>query len=434
MQRRLFAELGDEQVHRAVARAYADLMRRQLEAHAETDDARRSAAAEAELLERRVLAAYPFHPQLLDLMYHRWGSLPSYQRTRGALQFLASAVHALWRRGADAPLLGPGEIDLSDEATRGAFFSQVGERERYTSVLSSDVTSAGSGAATVDRKLGSDSPAIAQLAVGTRVATAIMLYSFGAREGEDRGVLESDLVGSVLVPGLDRNVVVAALHDLREEELYLHYSGRRYRFEPTPNLTKLVRDEANKFTPAGVLDKVREQLEEQLHGARGVVVWPDGPGGIDDGKPVFTVAYLHPDWTPERTRLESLVEQSRAGLRSYRNGLALVLPDQAQFDQARQATRSWLAAQSLHRQKAKYGFSAEQSEELADKANASRRAATTAVGRGYASAVLPVKDRSGQAAYVLDTVDLRPGAALRCCHRRRRRSRRAGPTAALDPA
>ena len=28
-------------------------------------------------------------------MYHRWGSLPSYQRTRGALQFLARVVYAL---------------------------------------------------------------------------------------------------------------------------------------------------------------------------------------------------------------------------------------------------------------------------------------------------------------------------------------------------
>ena len=140
-------------------------------------------------------------------------------------------------------------MDLADEATRGAFFSQVGERERYTSVLSSDITASGSGAMTVDRRLGADSPALAQLAIGSRAATAIMLYSFGAREGEDRGVLETDLVAAVLAPGLDRNVIVAALHDLREEELYLHYTGRRYRFEPTPNLTKLVRDEANKFTP-----------------------------------------------------------------------------------------------------------------------------------------------------------------------------------------
>jgi Protein of unknown function (DUF499) len=407
VQRRLFADLGDVAVHHTVARAYADLLRRQLEAHAETDDARRQASAEAGLLEQRILAAYPFHPELLDLMYHRWGSLPSYQRTRGALQFLACTVHALWKKGADGPLIGPGEVDLADEATRGAFFSQVGERERYTSVLSSDITASGSGAMTVDRRLGADSPALAQLAIGTRAATAIMLYSFGAREGEDRGVLETDLVAATLAPGLDRNVLVAALHDLREEELYLHYTGRRYRFEPTPNLTKLVRDEANKFTGAEVLDTIREQLEEHLRGSRGVVVWPDGPGGIDDGKPLLSVAYLHPDWAPERTPLASFVEQSRSGPRRFQNALALVVPDGGQFDQARQAARSWLAAQSLLRQKAKYGFSAEQTAELKEKAETSQRTASTAVGRGYASVVIPLKDRGGQAAYSLESTDLR---------------------------
>src|SRR5207244_2406243 len=102
VQRRLFASIGSPDVHRAVAAAFADLHRRQLQAQAETDDARREADVEARRLEERVLASYPFHPALLDLMYHRWGSLPSYQRTRGALQFLASAVHALWERGADA--------------------------------------------------------------------------------------------------------------------------------------------------------------------------------------------------------------------------------------------------------------------------------------------------------------------------------------------
>lgn len=40
-----------------------------------------------------------------------------------------------------------------------ARFSQVGERERYTSVMSSNITAAGGArAATVDRRLGADSP------------------------------------------------------------------------------------------------------------------------------------------------------------------------------------------------------------------------------------------------------------------------------------
>ncbi|GGP41035.1 DUF499 domain-containing protein [Streptomyces abikoensis] len=420
VQRRLFAELGDESVHHEVARAYSQLLRKQLLAAAETGDARREADVAADTLEQRILAAYPFHPDLLDLMYHRWGSLPSYQRTRGALQFLAAVVNALWRSGARSPLIGPGDIDFTDEASRGAFFGQVGERERYTSVLSSDITSAGAGAGTVDRHLGANSPMIEQLRVGTRVATAIMLYSFGARDGEDRGVLETDLVRSVLVPGLDRNVVIAALHDLRDEELYLHYTGRRYRFEPTPNLTKLVRDEANKLDSSEVLAEVRAALELQLRGSKGVALWPSESGGISDEQPLFTVAYLHPDWSEDRDPLAKFIEYSgKGGPRRYRNGLALVLPDKAQFDQARHAIRMRLAADSLLARAANYNFSPEQAEELREKSGNARREASAALGSAYSAVALPTRSRNGDAPYVLETFDLRTMlAAGRALHER----------------
>ncbi|WNI16210.1 ATP-binding protein [Actinacidiphila sp. ITFR-21] len=408
VQRRLFADLGDEAIHQDVARSYCDLLRRQLLATAETGDARREAEEAADSLERRILAAYPLHPDLLDLMYHRWGSLPSYQRTRGALQFLAAVVHSLWRSGAKSPLIGPGDIDFTDEASRGAFFSQVGERERYTSVLSSDVTSEGAGCATVDRRLGADSPMIAQLQVGTRVATSIMLYSFGAREGEDRGVLESDLVRSILVPGLTRNIIISALHDLREEELYLHYTGRRYRFEPTPNLTKLVRDEASKLNSNEVLTAARAELEKQLQGSKGVALWPEAPGGIADGRPIFTVAYLHPDWSEDRDPLPRLIEQAGKGSpRRYRNGLALVLPDKGQFDLARHAIRLRLAAESLLAQARKYNFSVEQIEELREKSGNARRDGSAAIGAAYSTVTIPTRSRTGDTPYALEPSDLR---------------------------
>src|SRR5206468_10059637 len=136
---------GDDEEHLAVAREtareFAIQFRRLREAYAETDVDRRTAQAESERLEARILQSYPFHPHLLDLMYHRWGSLPSYQRTRGALQFLARVVHAIRENPKGAlPLIGPGDVPLADDRVRGSFFSQVGEKEHYTSVLEGDIT------------------------------------------------------------------------------------------------------------------------------------------------------------------------------------------------------------------------------------------------------------------------------------------------------
>jgi hypothetical protein len=406
VKRRLFSDLGPGEVRDTVASAYAGLLRRQLEAEAETSAERRDANEAAGRLAERVKTAYPFHPALLDLMYHRWGSLPSYQRTRGALQFLACAAHAGWQSRSGSPLLGPGEVDFSDEATRGAFFSQVGERERYASVLEADILSEGSGSRVVDRRVGAESPALEGLRVGSRAATAVMLYSFGTPEGEERGVLERDLVSATLVPGLDRNVLVAALHDLRDEELFLHYTNRRYRFEPTANLSKLVRDEAVKFEAAEVLAEVRDELDRQLAGERHVVVWPSGPEQVEDKVPAFTYAYLHPDWSAGRQPPDTYVEEARGGRRSFRNGLALVLPDAAQFDRARQAARIARAAESLLSRRASLGLTREQADELTEKSRAACRDLAAAASRAYGRVSLPVRSTSAGAAFVMEELDL----------------------------
>lgn len=222
VQRRLFADAGAEDVRREVGRQYGALLTEQLAAAAETDADRREAATAGEALERRTVESYPFHPELLDLMFHRWGSLPSYQRTRGALQFLATVVHALWAGRAEREpqaLISPGDVDLADEGSRMTFLEQVGETEQYRSVVEADFLAADAGTRRVDQRVGRDAPGLDRLRVGTRVATTIMLLSFGARQGADRGALEREVIEASLVPGLDRHVLLSALEAMRGEAL-----------------------------------------------------------------------------------------------------------------------------------------------------------------------------------------------------------------------
>src|SRR6266545_4218383 len=158
VQRRLFADLGPEEDRIAVARGYAEILGRYRRQLADTDEERRNADAEAERFAQRVLASYPFHPELLDLMHQRWTTLPSYQRTRGALQFLATVVDALWNSDVEKlPLIGAGDALFSDEKVRGAFFSQVGDREGFTGVLESALIGTNAGVKEIDRRLGGDS-------------------------------------------------------------------------------------------------------------------------------------------------------------------------------------------------------------------------------------------------------------------------------------
>jgi len=89
---------------------------------------------QADLLAERIQSSYPFHPDLLDLMYHRWGSLLSthpWSLTVSGVQFMLCAA------GDTSLLIGP-VIFPEDEGVRGAFFSQVGERA-LQSVIEADL-------------------------------------------------------------------------------------------------------------------------------------------------------------------------------------------------------------------------------------------------------------------------------------------------------
>lgn len=402
VQRRLFKDLGSEDAARQVAIAYAEAYKksRQAAGSLSADDQRR-AAQEAERMADRILQSYPFHPNLLDLMYHRWGALPSYQRTRGALQFLASVVYDLWENGRDLqPLIGPGDVPLEMDYTRNAFFTQVGQREHYSSVLSADLVGENARAKLVDARMASDSPVLQRFRVGTRLSTAVMLYSFGAREGEDRGVSEIDLVSAAITPGLDRLPLITALNDLKQDMLYLHYTGRRYRFETQPNLNKLIEDEKSKFSGDDVNRHIEARLKKVLEGASGAVVWPADSGKVIDRTPKLQVAYLgFEPWaalTDDRLReaLSEWLEFAGSERRSYKNAVAFAVPGYMIADAATSSAREALAIDSLLRDYRKLGINEDQRAELKERSGLVNDRLTNNVSNLYERVAVPVSARA----------------------------------------
>lgn len=56
-------------------------------------------------------------------------------------------------------------------------------------------------------------------------------------------------------------------------------------------------------------------IRKPAQGSKGVALWPDAPGGIADERPLFTVAYLNPDWSEGRDPQEKFIEQAGKGSR-----------------------------------------------------------------------------------------------------------------------
>ncbi len=370
VQRRLFKDLGDEEVHRAVADEYASRLESYLRQGAHTDGEKRAAADQAGHLRRRILDAYPFHPELLDLMYHRWGSLPTYQRTRGALQFLATVIGAQWKQGDGVgALIGPGDVPITDPHVRNTFFSQVGEREALKSVLDSDLVGTAARCRRVDDAIAADAPGYQVYRPGTRLTRALALYSFGAKPGEDRGVIKSDLLRAVQAPGLPGDVLEVALQGLSDTLLYIHSTGRRYRFEKKPNLNKLVDDEAKKFEQNEVLTHVRDEFKKTLGSRTGFAVWPNDSAALLDKKPQLQIAFLGPEHalgTPEEMvkLARGWTERCGQNKRGYKNAVAFAFPAAEALNTVRKAARRLMAVGSLLEDKKRHGFSEDDVEDL----------------------------------------------------------------------
>ncbi len=395
VRRRLFKEIGPKEIHQAVGKAYAALLESFLGANAQTDGERRAATDQGKALAKRIEDAYPFHPELLDLMYLRWGSLPTYQRTRGALQFLATVIGAIWRSGEAGALIAPGDVPFDDADVRNSFFTQVGEREAMNSVLDSDVTGGNARCCRVDARLAEDAPVYKSLRPATRLARAVTLYSFGAKQGEDRGVVRSDLLAAVQQPGLTADVLDVCLQQLTETLLYIHSTGRRYRFEKKPNLNKMIDDAARRFEPDEVQAEVRRWLEKQIGVRDGFVVWPAGHDAVPDRKPRFHVVFLGPEFALRtRSDLEKLVldwtENRGDNKRQYRNALVFALPAAGPMDEARAAARLHLAITHLLEDAKRLRFASEDVDDLKARLGTAAKGLEAAVRRMYPTLLLPV--------------------------------------------
>jgi len=402
LKKRLLAEVPDLNTAKTVAEAYATVVRGMRIAYADTDAARHQAEDEAEELRRRIENAYPFHPALIDIMRERWASIPDFQRTRGALRFLAVCLYRSKQRDAPHALLGPGEIPIQDVDVRQAFFTEVGQREPFQPVLEADITGPNAQAKKVDARLQKENPNLARAHPAVRLVTAILMYSFGGlpketgKPGETLppGVTEAELLASTLGPDLERVTAQAILKEIRESRtscLFLHFDGARYCFKTTPNVTKLIEDEAQGVDPdKDIKPYVKAALEKRLAGQKSATIWPSASQEIPDEEPTFLVSYLPPEFcelkqADQDKNARELLTQYGNRPRRYRNGLALAIPNKEQLEPLRHSTRYLVAIQRVDQKKRQLGVTRDQEEQLKERRRTEEAGLESALRTLYSS-------------------------------------------------
>ena len=403
IQRRLLANKPDASTAAATADAYGQVFTQMRRAYAHGDAERLQAEEEGLALRERIKASYPFHPALIDLMRERWAAIPDFQRTRGALRFLASCLRAAHRAGGSRLLLGPGDVPVQENDVRLAFFKEVGQREDFQACLEHDFIGANARARRIDDRRAREVTAEAGKQPATRLATTMLLYSFGGlqRGGSDQsdllppGIGEPDLLGASIGPDLDTTTIQACLKELKEQCLYLHYDGVRYCFKRDPNVTLLVEQEAEAVArdESRIQARIRQMIEERLAGQL-AIVWPAKPADIPDREPQFVMAYL-----PLEFAAQPVSEQQRIALtlcehvgnrqRQFRNGLGLAIPASDQVEILRRGVRYLLAVERVQAKWREHNLTTAQRSQLKERDSTEKAAVESALLKLYGEVWLP---------------------------------------------
>ncbi|HEX2103828.1 MAG TPA: DUF499 domain-containing protein, partial [Solirubrobacteraceae bacterium] len=232
VRRRLFEELPPNRAAQrdAVVRDFARLYRTRA---AEFP----SPCREAEY-ERRIAAAYPIHPELLDRLYDDWASLDAFQGTRGVLRLMAAVIHALWERQDGSLLIMPASvpIDAPPVAAELTRYLEAG----WAAVIDADVD----GPSALPPRLDRQNPNLRRYSATRRAARAIFMGSAPDARPASRGIDDRSIKLGCVQPGEAPATFGDALRRLTDRATYLYADGQSYWYATQPTVARLATDRA----------------------------------------------------------------------------------------------------------------------------------------------------------------------------------------------
>lgn len=340
IRRRLFEEPPDPSEVRKVADSYWEMYERL------GDDVPREVR---EISYRdKLRKAYPFHPELIDILFERWSTLPTFQRTRGVLRLLAEVVADLYQREHPAPLIQPAHLNLANQAIRREFLKHIGNE--YEGVIASDIADGNAKAGKIDREMGSE---YARFGIATGIATAIFFGSFSG--SEKRGMSIQRLRLAVLREGIPPALVSDALRRLEEELWYLHVEGNIYSFSNQLNLNRVIVEKEEAIRDEYITEEIRARLEKLAGSDLRVTLWPRASQDVSDTKEL-KLAILSPEYTRQNSATSAFVEEllHKCGttFRTYQNTLLVLAPDAGEYTTLRQNVKRLLALRAIRDDKA----------------------------------------------------------------------------------
>lgn len=337
------------------------------------------AGKEASEYREKFADSYPFLPEVVETLYHRWGSYATFQRTRGVLRLLSLVIHSLKESGRSYISLA--DFDLSKDEIRRELIKHIGSE--FDSVISADITNHDSGSNRVDKSLGKSYQG---LRIGSRAATSIFLYSFSG--GIEKGAHLGEIKRSATTTENPSSVVAEAVEQLKSKLFFLQSQNDKYYFSNQPNLNRILLTKMENIKDAQLLEAEKDLFKQQISGGRlQVFLWPDKPKDISDSPDLKLVITRDRNEQFMKTVLESKGESPRI----HRNTIFFLCPSEVERPTFIEMLKRKMAYSAIDTDKT-LNLSEDQRKEIKAGLKRDEESVRDGLRRFYRLAYVPAKD------------------------------------------
>ncbi len=293
------------------------------------------AGMEASEYRSRFEDSYPFLPEVVDVLYHRWGSYSTFQRTRGALRLLALVIFGL--KDANIPYITLANFDLANQEVRRELIKHI--PAEFDSVIAADITGADSGALKVNANLGK---AYQGLRLGERVATTVFMYSFSG--GMERGITMVEIKRNATTMENPSATVAEAVEELKGRLFYIQNQAGKYFFTNQANLNHLLLVRMENIHDPEIKSLEERLLRENVRTDKlKAYIWRTESADIPD-TPDLKLIVL-PENNPNV--IKTILEEKGGSPRVHRNTMFFLVPMLSERAAFGSLIRRFLAYQAL---------------------------------------------------------------------------------------
>jgi len=283
--------------------------------------------------------SYPFLPQVVDVLYKRWGSMLNFQRTRGVLRLLSLVVSNLVNT--DKAFISLGDFELTDDRLRGELVRHLDDQ--FDSVIAKDIVGQESGATKVNKLMPQN---LWGKKLGTRAATAIFMYSHSGG-AITQGATEAEIKRATVSRGVYSAQISEVLNHFRNQLLYLNIQDGKYLFTKEANILKMKIERMENIKQREIDEAEKQLLKENTGNRFKVIIWPSSPKDVENSHSMKLVILKENDWN----LVESIYDTVGESPRVYKNNIFILVPTEGEKNKFLNSLKSKLAWEHISNNK-----------------------------------------------------------------------------------